>query len=60
MLVKLICHKDMLAIHEQIVLAKFIEDVMRNETISQFKFKGHNIVGELLSFAKNWSCTGIS
>ena len=55
MLVRLICHKDMLTIHEQIVLAKFIEDVQRNETISQYKFKGHNIVNELLSFAKTWT-----
>lgn len=60
LLAKLICHKEPLSIYEQIILAKFIEDNVRNETISQYKFKGLNVVQELLSFTKTWSKTNSS
>jgi hypothetical protein len=53
-LVHLICHRAMLPISHQVILAKFIEETVKSETISQYKIAGPKIIDELLKFTKEF------
>jgi len=48
----LICTQNSLKIEEQILVAEFIMHAIKNESISEYKMKGEELVKELLAFAK--------
>ena len=50
-LIHLICHHGYLPISHQVVLAKFIEETVVSETISQYQVSGSKLLDELLKFA---------
>lgn len=54
LLIPLICHPSSLKISEQVVLAKFIEYTIEEETISQYTIEGSKILEELLKFAEQF------
>jgi hypothetical protein len=50
----LICHSEPLSITHQILLARFIEFTLKNETISQFHVKGKELINRLVKFADEY------
>ena len=53
--VSLICHNQALPISELIILTKFIEESINNETISQFVIDSPNLfIADLINFAKEF------
>ena len=53
-LIPLICHQESLTIAQQVILVKFITQTVENETISQYKVAGKELLKELLSFAETF------
>lgn len=53
-LLPLICHNEALPIEKQVLLARFIEYSMREETISQYTINGQALSEEFLSFVSNF------
>ena len=47
----------MLPISHQVILAKFIEQTVTSETISQYKVAGPKLIVELLKFAQDFETT---
>jgi hypothetical protein len=53
-LLPLICHNKVLPIEKQVIIAKFIEYSMQEETISQYKLSGQALVEEFLQFVSTF------
>ena len=53
-LIPLICHKESLTIAQQVILVKFITQTVENETISQYKVGGKDLLKELMAFAETF------
>lgn len=58
-LIPLICHSSPLNIYEQVIVAKFIEETLRTETISQYKVQGTDIIKELLEFSSQFGAENV-
>lgn len=57
-LIHLICHDKPMQISHQVLLAKFIEYTVKNETISQYKLQGVQILFDLIEFQNGFELTG--
>ena len=53
-LLPLICHNKAVPIEKQVIIAKFIEYSMQEETISQYKLSGQALVEEFLQFVSTF------
>ena len=53
-LIPLICHQESLTIAQQVILVKFITQTVENETISQYKVGGKELLKELMAFAETF------
>ena len=53
-LVPVICHSKSQPISHQVIISKFLEQAVADETISQFNSPGNQIIDDLISFASNF------
>jgi hypothetical protein len=50
----ILCHSQELSIEEQILVAKFIKQAIRDENISEYQLKGSALIKELLTFTNEF------